>query len=171
MFTWALLCRLGVSHFGKGVRVCLWSRQSWIALTMLSTVECVRFALQHWCLERVLLNLHGKGWEWQKRRMNKGREVCVLCMCVLTVSVFAPVNLPLCVFLCCTKFRGPDSEKVKDLNEVEREGERQWSGKNRRQRSDRKREEDKRTFLEGKEDQAPWNFCGEIVRCFTARVA
>lgn len=33
------------------------------------------------------------------------------------------------------------------------------------------REEDKRTFLEGKEDQAPWIFFAEIVRCFTARGA
>lgn len=52
------------------------------------------------------------------RVAEKGREVCV-CVCFL------------CVFLCCTKFRGPDGErkgkreKVKDLNEVgrEREGE------------------------------------------------
>lgn len=56
--------------------------------------------------------------------MKGGRCVCCVCVCALTVSVFAPVNLPVCVFLCCTKFRGPDLEKVKDLNEVEREGER-----------------------------------------------
>lgn len=93
-------CRSGGSHFGKEVRVCLWSRKDWIALTALSTVECVRFALQHQSLERVLLNLHWKGWEWQKSRMNEGREFVCVTLCAHMYVCVCVCSLLLCVCPC-----------------------------------------------------------------------
>lgn len=132
------------------------ARKGWIALTVLSTVECVRFALQYRASREDLAKFAVEGvsdrkGEWIGECGEGGVCMCVseslcvwVCVCAYPLCVCPCEFASVYFFHCLTKFRGPDLEKgrgkwekVEDLNELVWEGVRWWAGWKTRQRSDR----------------------------------